>query len=134
MCGGIGANCPISWPASNRGRPTVAEIGRHRGRGAILGVVALLYERPRRAMLRAPGAAAGLALLASGARARADLSGDAERLVRLWTLRGARVERLAPMFLEHGRSRAVAVAPEPPAQAIAAGAVDPGAGCVTVAF
>jgi hypothetical protein len=83
---------------------------------------------------RARGATAGLALLAFAAPAGADLPGDAERLARLWTLRGARVERLAPMFLEHGRSRAIIVPSEPAAQAIATGAVDPGAGCVTLAF
>jgi hypothetical protein len=44
-------------------------------------------------------------------RAAADLQGDGERLERTWKQRGASVERLPPMFLEHGRVRAVPLDP-----------------------
>jgi hypothetical protein len=52
----------------------------------------------------------GIAILATAAPARADLTGDVDRLARFWTDRGARVERLPPVFLEHGRSRTLAIA------------------------
>jgi hypothetical protein len=66
----------------------------------------------------------GLAIVVTAAPARADLAEDADRLVRMWTARGARVERLAPIFLEHGRARTLTLAPAP--------AGEPG--CLTVAF
>lgn len=56
-----------------------------------------------------PVAAFVLALSAAPA-ARADLAEDAERLARAWSDR-ARVERSPPLFLEHGRARALSVAP-----------------------
>ncbi|UQA63387.1 hypothetical protein [Polyangium aurulentum] len=37
--------------------------------------------------------------------ARADLAADADRLARAWKARGAEVERLDPMFLDHGKSK-----------------------------
>lgn len=55
-----------------------------------------------------PVAAFVLALSAAPA-AWADLSEDAERLARAWSDR-ARVERLPPLFLEHGRARTLSVA------------------------
>ena len=66
----------------------------------------------------------GSAILAGAAPARADLVDDADRLARFWTARGARVERLPPIFLDHGRARTIAVPPAP--------AGEPG--CLTVAF
>jgi hypothetical protein len=58
--------------------------------------------------------------------ARADLASDAEELARRWAATGQKTLRLSPMFLEHGRPRAVRV-PE--------AAFEPkGAGCTTVAF
>ena len=70
---------------------------------------------------------AGLALLGLSlswsAPARADLAGDVERLVRAWSDRGARVERLPPVFLERGRARTLLVAPPREGDA----------GCTTVA-
>ncbi|MFT3768370.1 MAG: hypothetical protein QM820_23225 [Minicystis sp.] len=52
---------------------------------------------------------AGLACAA--APARADLSDDAERLSRAWSDHGARVERLPPLFLDHGRARNLVLVP-----------------------
>ena len=57
-----------------------------------------------------PLACAGLVALAGlawSAEARADLADDAARVARLWGERGARVERLAPIFLDHGRVQRV---------------------------
>ncbi|WP_437285150.1 hypothetical protein [Sorangium sp. So ce406] len=89
-----------------------------------------------------------LAGLSVGGPARADLSDDAARVARMWSLSGARVARLPPLFVEHGRSRLIAISPPPAGAAAgaagragAAGAArDPGAGrvkadeCLTVAF
>jgi hypothetical protein len=58
--------------------------------------------------------------------ARGDLSTDAARLQASWEASGARVARLAPVFLEHGRPRAVSL----PASAYDAA----GTGCTTIAF
>jgi hypothetical protein len=68
-----------------------------------------------------------IALFMLSARsARADLSTDAEELTRRWAASGQKTVRLAPMFLEHGRPRAVRI-PE--------AAFDPkGPSCTTVAF
>jgi hypothetical protein len=68
-----------------------------------------------------------IALVLLGAtRARADLASDAEELVRRWAATGHKTVRLAPMFLEHGRPRAVRV-PEVAFD-------NRGPGCTTVAF
>jgi hypothetical protein len=73
--------------------------------------------------LRPCGAALLAGLLLTAAPARADLGDDAERLVRAWAERDARVERLSPVFLEHGRARWIALAPpregEPPCLTVA---------------
>ncbi|WP_437605940.1 hypothetical protein WMF20_33395 [Sorangium sp. So ce834] len=87
-----------------------------------------LVERGRRA---AAGAARGAALaaltalagLTAGAPARADLGDDAARVARMWSLSGARVARLPPTFVEHGRLRVVAIDPPPAGVAGAPGAV-----------
>ncbi len=50
---------------------------------------------------------AWLACLAGAPAARADLAGDAARVARAWAQRGAQVERLAPIFLDHGRAQRV---------------------------
>jgi len=51
-----------------------------------------------------------IALTFLGARrAEADLGSDAEELVRRWTATGHKTIRLSPIFLEHGRPRAVRV-------------------------
>src|SRR6185369_6541785 len=85
---------------------------------------------PARRRLLAPGALAArgacLALAMSVGEARGDLSTDAARLQASWEARGARVVRLAPVFLEHGRPRAVSL----PASAYDAA----GTGCTTIAF
>lgn len=52
-------------------------------------------------------ALAALLALFTPATARADLSSDADRVVKMWSARGARVTRLPPVFLEHGRVHAV---------------------------
>ena len=56
---------------------------------------------------------AGLLLAAAGCAyappAGADLADDAERVVRMWSARGADVERRSPIFLDHGRSKALAI-------------------------
>jgi hypothetical protein len=75
-------------------------------------------------VIRVSKGLAALAILAVSAPARADLADDAERVAREWTQRGARVERLAPIFLEHGRVRALRF----PLPALS----DPA--CLTVAF
>ena len=49
------------------------------------------------------------ALVLFEAPARAELPEDAERVRKKWSDQGAQVERPAPLFLEHGRVRAVAV-------------------------
>ncbi|XYH94268.1 hypothetical protein ACMHYB_41500 [Sorangium sp. So ce1128] len=90
---------------------------------------------------------AALAGLSAGAPARADLSDDAARVARMWSLSGARVARLPPLFIEHGRTRLVAINPPPAGAAGAAGtsgatgtAGTPGAAgakaaeCLTAAF
>jgi hypothetical protein len=67
--------------------------------------------RPPAGMRRAgvlAGALVALAALGWSPAARADLAGDAERVERAWRQRGADVERGRPLFLEHGRIRAVA--------------------------
>jgi len=69
--------------------------------------------------------AAALTVLAARG-ARADLGADAEELVRRWAATGQKTVRLAPVFLEHGRPRAVRV----PEAAIASG----GPNCTTIAF
>jgi hypothetical protein len=66
--------------------------------------------------------AAALAVLAVASPAVADLADDASRIERLWAQRGARVERVPPIFVERGHARTIALAPAP--------ATD--AGCVTV--
>lgn len=66
----------------------------------------------------------GTAILGGAAPARADLADDADRLARLWSQRGARVERLPPIFLDRGRARTIALAP----------ALGREPGCLTVAF
>jgi hypothetical protein len=58
--------------------------------------------------------------------AAADLGADAEELARRWAATGQKTLRLAPIFLEHGRPRAVRV-PE-------AALDNKGAGCTTIAF
>jgi hypothetical protein len=67
--------------------------------------------------------AAGLALFASAPPAGADLTEDVDRLQRAWSDHGARIERLPPLFLEHGRTRTLKLAPqgdgEPPCVAAA---------------
>jgi hypothetical protein len=75
-----------------------------------------------------PAALAGLAILAAPGAARADLPGDAARIEHVWTLRGARVARLPPVFVEHGRAQAIVVPPPPE------GMHEQGPGCVTVAL
>ncbi len=105
-----------------------------------------LVERGRRA---AAGAARGAALalltalagLSAGAPARADLSDDAARVARMWSLSGARVARLPPLFIEHGRVRVVAVDPPPAGAAAVAGAAGASGAagpkaeeCLTVVF
>ncbi len=82
---------------------------------------------PRLAPLAACLLAASPALLVV-ATARADLQADAERLAAAWRGRGAQVERLAPVFLERGRGRSIAVVPG------GASASEGEAGCVTVAL
>lgn len=82
---------------------------------------------PRLAPLAACLLAALPALLAP-ASARADLQADAERLLAAWKGRGARVERLDPLFLERGRSRTLAVVPA------SAPAEESEPGCLTVAL
>jgi hypothetical protein len=52
-----------------------------------------------------------LASIALAPRAHADLRADAQRLARTWAARGARVERLPPLFLESGRVRSLPVDP-----------------------
>src|SRR5262245_23415249 len=52
-----------------------------------------------------------LLALAAGSPARADLADDAERVVKLLSAQGARVERRTPVFLEQGRIRAVGIEP-----------------------
>jgi hypothetical protein len=73
--------------------------------------------------LRPCGAALLAGLLLAAAPARADLGDDAERLARAWAERDARVERLPPVFLEHGRARWIALAPprdgDPPCLTVA---------------
>ena len=64
-----------------------------------------------------PAALAGLAILAAAGAARADLPDDADRIERMWTLRGAHVTRLPPVFVEHGRARTIVVPPPPEGQA-----------------
>src|SRR5262249_22141560 len=77
----------------------------------------------------------GGALAASGAaRADADLGADAERVVRMWTLAGAVVERRSPVFLEHGRIRAVSVVANRTAAAEAGAAAADATACTTVLF
>lgn len=51
--------------------------------------------------------AAAIAPIGAGSHAHADLPEDSDRLVRLWTQRGARVERLPPFFLDHGQHQIV---------------------------
>ena len=83
---------------------------------------------PRRRAWR-PGTACSAGLLCAavvalaGAPARADLSDDAERIRKTWSDEGARASRLAPIFLEHGAARAIAVEPAPPGDE----------GCTTIA-
>lgn len=55
------------------------------------------------------GALALLAALFSGGEARADLIDDAERVVKIWSAKGARVTRLSPVFVEHGRLRPISL-------------------------
>jgi len=56
----------------------------------------------------------------------ADLSDDAGRLALEWSRRGATVERLAPVFAEHGQSRIFDIAARPD--------LDAKPGCTTLAF
>jgi len=58
--------------------------------------------------------------------AAADLSEDASRLALEWSRRGARTQRLTPIFAEHGQSRIIDIAPDP--------ASDATPGCTTVAI
>jgi hypothetical protein len=79
---------------------------------------------------RAPCAASWLvfaALFATPLAARADLRADADRLARHWAGRGARVERLTPLFLEHGTAKSLWSEPKgvPPSGKT---------GCLAVAF
>ncbi|WP_437851017.1 hypothetical protein [Sorangium sp. So ce363] len=77
---------------------------------------------------------AALAGVSAGTTARADLSDDAARVARMWSLSGARVARLPPIFLEHGRARVVAIDP-PAGPARVAGAAGAAADeCLTAAF
>jgi hypothetical protein len=69
--------------------------------------------------------AIALTFLLAG-RAKADLGSDAEELARRWAASGRKTIRLPPMFLEHGRPRAVRV-PE-----AALGHREPS--CTTIAF
>src|SRR5262245_4599855 len=48
-------------------------------------------------------------LLLSASPARADLTDDAERIVKMWSGPGRRVERLAPVVVDHGRVKLIAV-------------------------
>ncbi|AUX45542.1 hypothetical protein SOCE26_070360 [Sorangium cellulosum] len=96
-------------------------------RGVVDGARRAVVDEPRgprgphdaRAPRKLRGAAVTLSLLTAlaglslGGPARADLSDDAARLARMWSLSGARVTRLPPIFVEHGRARVVAV-PAPP--------------------
>jgi hypothetical protein len=67
-----------------------------------------------------------IALICVPARwARADLRSDAEELARQWAARGQKTIRLPPIFLEHGRPRAVRI-PE--------AALDRGPSCTTIAL
>jgi hypothetical protein len=59
-------------------------------------------------------------------RADADLASDAQELARLWAARGQRTMRLAPVFLEHGRTRPVRI----PEEAFDGGRPT----CTTIAF
>jgi hypothetical protein len=47
--------------------------------------------------------------LLSGGEARGDLIDDAERVVKVWSAKGARVTRLSPVFVELGRLRPVSL-------------------------
>lgn len=76
--------------------------------------------------IAAIGAAAALC---SPSIARGDLTDDAERLAKRWAARGATVERREPIFVEHGRARAVAI--DRPARPGEPPVAD---GCLTVAF
>lgn len=75
-----------------------------------------------------------LSVFLTGAPARADLSDDAGRLARIWSARGARVERLAPIFVEHGHIKAIAIGDERPPGGAKAEAKAAGEGCTTLAL
>ncbi|WP_438014537.1 hypothetical protein WMF18_27025 [Sorangium sp. So ce315] len=110
--------------AAARGAP-------ERGRAAVSGV-ARAATVARAARVAAVALLTALAGLSVGAPARADLSDDAARVARMWSLSGARVARRPPLFVEHGRSRLIAITPPPSGAAVAPGAagaaVAPGAG------
>ncbi|WP_437730938.1 hypothetical protein [Sorangium sp. So ce1335] len=100
----------------DRARPAVSHAARF-GRAARAAALSLLTA---------------LAGLSVGMPARADLSDDAARVARMWSLSGARVARRPPLFVEHGRSRLVAISPPSAAASGAAGASrSPGAAGVS---
>jgi hypothetical protein len=76
---------------------------------------------------------AALAVLAGSAVAHADLTDDAARVARVWTQSGARVERLAPIFLDHGRVHTLALPAAGEPVTMAATASKP-LGCLTLAL
>lgn len=82
----------------------------------------------RRSLMSKTLSACALALtLAVGIQpAAADLSEDAQRLAGDWWRRGARAQRLAPIFAEQGQSRIIDIAPDL--------ASDATPGCTTVAI
>lgn len=82
--------------------------------------------RTRRTRSLVPTIVAATATLLGTRQAAADLSEDAERLALEWARRGAQIERLAPVFAEHGQNRIIVLAKN------AAGEATPG--CITVAF
>lgn len=58
--------------------------------------------------------------------ANADLTDDSARLTLEWSRRGATVERIAPVFAEHGQSRIIDITARPDR--------DSKPGCITIAF
>jgi hypothetical protein len=66
----------------------------------------------------------GLAVLAFGAPARAELTDDAARVAKLWSEAGGDVERLPAVFVEHGRAQRLTLSD----------ARDAKPGCLTVAL
>jgi hypothetical protein len=109
---------------SMRLHPFAFMLGRATHKTARRGNVPIRFDkRPLFSPERFPALA--LVLLAAP-YAHADVAEDARRLADDWAGRSAQVERLSPIFTEHGQTRIVRIAPNP--------AVDAKPGCVTVAF